>query len=422
MEGGQEIGAGGRVARRTAPAVLAFLLAAIMTATLISAADSSMELTPPQEPIPASYFDLNILFHPATHVPWPSVPFYGWRLSHANWTDLEPEKGKWYFDLLDKYVAMAQEHNTEILMTLTYTPPWASSRPDAPSDFPNLNGLAGPPRDMNDWTTFVRTVATRYKGKIHVYEIWNEPDRDKDWVGTVDQLVGMVREASRVLKEVDPTITVLSPCPETPRGPQWIGEFLRKGGGQYVDAVAYHFYVGGNPPEAMVPVIQSVRKVMTENGAGNKPLWNTEAGWHDPRPFPSQDMAAAWVARAYILNWAAGVSRFYFYCWDNHNWTSLELTEPDNTTLRPGGLAFEAIQKWLTGSVMRHVWTSDNKNWVVQIDQGGRAEYIVWNEQGDRSFRLSKDWHVSRVTQLLGGTSAIQGDSVQIGIQPVLIQ
>ncbi|MBK9091287.1 MAG: hypothetical protein IPM84_00570 [Anaerolineae bacterium] len=37
--------------------------------------------------------------------------------------------------------------------------------------------------------------------------------------------------------------------------------------------------------------------------------------------------------RAYLLNWAGGVSRFYFYAWDNHTATNIELTAADNTTL-----------------------------------------------------------------------------------------
>ncbi len=172
-------------------------------------------------------------------------------------------------------------------MGLTYTPQWASSSPNSPGDLPTSLGYAGEPKDMDDWRTFVRTVATRYKGKIHVYEIWNEPDRKQDWVGSVDTLVTMTRDASKILKEIDPSITVLGPCPEThPGGIKWLNEFLSKGGGQYLDAITYHFYVPNGTPEDMLPVIQSVKAVMAQNGVGNKPLWNSEAGWLGPNFFP----------------------------------------------------------------------------------------------------------------------------------------
>ncbi|MGC2720531.1 MAG: glycosyl hydrolase, partial [Candidatus Acidiferrales bacterium] len=292
-------------------------------------ASSTGEIDSPSGVIPPSLFDLNILFHPSTKVPWPAVPFYGWRLSHADWSTLEPAKDQYDFDLVDKYVAWGQQHNTEILMTLTYTPQWASSTPNVRTA-PGL-GVSGPPNDMGEWKKYVRTVAERYNGKIHIYEIWNEPDKTESWTGSVDTMVSMVREASRILKEVDPSITIVSPPPTGPKGVNFLQQFLAHGGGQFVDVIGYHFYVAENPPEAMVPLIRQVKSIMNQNGIGNKPLWNTEAGWYAPKPFPSQELAAGYVARSYVLNWLAGVSRFYWYCWDNHNWTTLELTMPDNT-------------------------------------------------------------------------------------------
>jgi hypothetical protein len=403
-----------------AAAILAFALAMGLALNLIAAPSQVFQTQ--SGVIPSSLFCLNILFHPQTKVPWPAVPFYGWRLAHANWPDLEPEKGKWYFDLLDKYVGWGQEHHTEILMILAFTPPWASSSPDSESDTP-MHGLAGVPIDIEDWKTFVRTVATRYKGKIHSYEIWNEPDRPKAWLGGVDNMVVMVREAAKILKEIDPTITILSPSPSTPKGPEWIEAFLKKGGGQYVDGIAYHFYTPkSGPPEDMVPIIHRVRAIMAQNGAGQKPLMNTEAGWHEPNPFPSDSLAAAYVARSYILNWAAGVNRFYWYCWDNHNWTSLELTMHDNTTLRPAGRAYATIQKWMVGASMNKCSTSDSNDWVVELKRDGADQFLVWNTGGDRSFPLSRDWHVTQYTQLDGTVNKISGDSIQIGVEPVLIQ
>lgn len=413
----------GRSARAAAPVFLAILAVGILMATLITAADSTMELTPPQEPIPASYFDLNIVFYPGARVPWPPVPFYSWRLSHANWFELEPQKGQWNFDHLDQLVGWAQEHHAEILMTLEYPPKWASRNPDAPGDWGA--GATGPVRDVEDWRTFVRTVATRYKGRINTYELWNEPDRQRSWTGDMGSMVEMARVAYETLKQVDPGITVVSPSATYGKGPAWLADFLQKGGVRCVDVIGYHFYTGGTdsmgPPESVVPLIQEVRRVMAQSGAGDKPLWNTESGWLGSESY-SGDKAAAYVARAFVLNWAAGVSRYYYFGWDPHKQINIEMVKSDNATLLPAADAFATIQQWLTGTVMKHVWTSSNKNWVVQINRGGNDEYIVWNEQGNQEFRLSQNWRVTKVTQLSGGTNAIHGDSIQIGIQPVLIQ
>jgi len=394
---------------------------AMLICIYLAVASSDFTVVRPSTPIPASYFGMHLLFHPLNRVPWPTVPLYGWRLSHAGWPDLEPQKGQWNFALLDKYVSWAEEHHTEILMPLAYTPPWSSTVPNAPSDFPTP-GYGGPPSDMEDWRTFVRTVATRYKGRIHLYEVWNEPDRRQSWVGDVDTMVEMVREASRILKEVDATITVLSPSPTYGKGPAWMNEFLSKGGGQYVDVIAFHFYTGhADGPEAMVPLIEAVKKIMWQNHVGNKPLWDTEAGWLGPNLLP-EDQQPAFVARAYVLNWAAQVDRFYWYAWESHHGTQIELVRADNATLTPAGQAFATIRQWMVGASLSRCSASENGDWVCDLQRNGVKQYIVWNTGGNRSFRIPEDWHVSEYTQLNAAVNKTSGGAIPVGMQPELIQ
>jgi hypothetical protein len=241
----------------------------------------------------------------------------------------------------------------------------------------------------------------------------------------MDSMVQMAREAYEILKQIDPSITVVSPSATYGRGPAWLSDFLKKGGGRYSDVIGYHFYTGGtgamNPPEAVVPLIQQVRGIMEENGAGVKPLWNTEEGWLGSDFYPP-DKASAYVARAYVLNWAAGVKRFYWYAWESHRGSNIELVTPDDRELTAAGKAYATIESWLTGGTMSHVWTSKNHDWIFEINRPGYRGYIVWNEAGKRDFRISTDWHVSRVVHLDGSVAQITGDSVPIGPQPVLLQ
>lgn len=402
---------------------ISLVATALSIFSLAAQDEAGLVLTRPAVPVPPSYFDLNILFHPLNKVPWPAAPFGGWRLSHVNWSDLEPQKDNWYFTLLDRYADWGQQHNTEILMALAYTPQWASSAPDAHTDVETGNppGLSGPPRDMEDWRTFVRTVATRYKGRIHVYEIWNEPNRHQSWVGDVDTLIVMTREARRILKEVDPNNIVVAPAPEEEKGLPWLEEFLRKGGAQYVDVIGYHFYVGAKPPEEMVPLIQKVRSAMTQYHTSERPLWNTEAGWLGPTALPA-DLAAAYVARAYVLNWAAGVSRFYWYAWESHQGSLIELTARDNTSLTPAGKAFGTIQQWMTGSVLNRCAPSRDGLWLCDLQKNQIQSHIVWNPAGDHTFQTPQEWNAVLMRTLSGEQARIQNGSIVVGTQPILVQ
>ena len=404
--------------------VLVLLAATALSVSIFATADESpIVLTPNAGPIPGALFSLNILFHPLTKVPWPAVPFGGWRLSHTNWADLEPQKGNWYFALLDRDADWAQEHHTESLMPLAYTPTWASSVPDARTDV-EANappGLSGPPSDIEDWKNFVRTVATRYKGRIHVFEIWNEPNRQQSWVGDVDTMIAMTREARTILKEVDPHNIVVAPAPEQEKGLPWLNEFLRKGGARYADVIAYHFYVGTKPPEAMVPLIQKVRQAMAEYHTGERQLWDTEAGWLGPTSLPPE-MAAGYVARAYLLNWASGVSRFYWYAWENHHGTLIELTEKDNATLTAAGKAYVTIEQWMVGNVLTQCSDSSDGTWTCDLQKDGSTVHIVWNTEGHDALQVPGDWNAKSVSTLSGESYAVGNGTVRIGQQPVLIQ
>ena len=196
------------------------------------------------------------------------------------------------------------------------SPPWASARPNDYS--PYRPGWPAEAKNIEDWRNYVRTVATRYKGKIPYYEIWNEPNLKHYFSGTGKTMLNLSKEAYQILKEVDPNIKVVSPSMTTvEEGLVWLEEFLRDGGKNYVDVIGYHFYVPVEPPEKMVLEIMRVRKVMAKYGVEKMPLWNTEAGWLGKEPFQDEQKGAAYVARAYILNWLAGVERFYWYDWDS---------------------------------------------------------------------------------------------------------
>jgi hypothetical protein len=397
--------------------------AAILTPATSADSESGLALTPASGPIPLTYFSMNILFHPLNKVPWPSVPLGGWRTSHVNWADLQLSKDHWYFDLLDRYVQWSLEHHTEILMPLTYTPRWASSTPDAPTDVEagNPPGLSGAPRDMEDWRIFVKTIATRYKGRIHYWEIWNEPNRGKSWTGSVDTLVEMTNEAVKILKETDPRCIVVSPAPTGTNGLQFFKDFLQTGGARNVDVVGYHFYVGRDDgPEAMVALIQQVRSAARKYGADSKPLWNTETGWIAPSSL-SPEVSAAYVSRAFILNWAAGVTRFYWYAWEIQG-TQIRLTERDNLTLTEAGRALATTETWMEGATMTRCLAAEDETWVCDLNSHGRTEHIVWNAKRNTQFAIPEAWHAKVSSPLSGNSEGIDGHSIVAGIQPELIQ
>jgi Glycosyl hydrolases family 39 len=383
-------------------------------------AGPSAVLNPPKTPIPITYFGLH-MHRAVTKTEWPSVPFGSWRLwdTHVTWQDLEPARGQWNFAQLDKEIALAESHHVEPIVPLALSPTWASARPSEPSS--HAPGGAAEPRDMEDWRTFVRTVATRYKGRAHQYEIWNEPNVPKFYSGSVDALVQVTREAYTVLHNIDPQAVVVSPSYAGADGLDGLNQFLAKGGGNYVDVVGHHFYVDKQPPEKMAEVIAQAKAVLARNGV-NKPLWDTEAGWAHPKPFPIE-LAPAYVSRAYILNWAAGVERFYWYAWDNHEWVTLEMVERDEATMKPAATAYGTTAQWLIGAVMNSCSSDASHVWTCSLTRDSVPNWIVWKESGEGQFTIPSSWNVHQALSLLGDTTNVHSTGqLSVGPSPQLLR
>ncbi len=323
---------------------------------------------------------------------------------------------------MDTNVDLAEAHNVEVLLTLGQSPAWASARPSEPS--PYKPGAAAEPANIEDWRNYVRSVATRYKGRIHYYEIWNEPNLSEFYTGTVDQMVTLAREAYAILKEVDPTVKVVSPSVTMAAGIPWLGQYFIKGGATYADIIGYHFYVFPDLPEAMVPVINNVRQTMTKYGISNKPLWDTEAGWSRPKLFSSDSEASAYVARSYILNWATGVDRLFWYAWDNHWWVTLEMTQSDSTTLKPAAIAYREVQKWIVGAKLLSCDLDSQGTWLAQIARdNGYKGFIIWNPDKTINFAIPTEYNVRQMKDLAGTITNITGASLlSVGMEPILLE
>jgi len=384
-------------------------------------------------PIPPQYWGLHI-HRAGSLTTWPAG-FGSWRLWDARvaWSDLEPRPGQWQFQALDAYVELAHERGIEVLLPLGMSPSWASARPEEKSSYGS--GATAEPADIQHWRDYVTTMARRYKGRVRHYEIWNEPNLKQFYTGSVATMAQLVREAAIALKDIDPTIVVVSPSATERGGIAWLDEYLRRGGAEHVDVIGYHFYVAPAEPEAMVPLIREIQKVLHRHGV-NKPLWNTESGWMIPsrqkavlprggtgmysRVLDEND-AAAFVARACVLNWAFGVARLYWYAWDNY---LMGLVEPDARTLKTAGRAYEIVQQWMTGTQIRECQTGPGALWTCQVTrEGGNDAWIVWNPNAKSEFAAPQAWRVRRVRTLAGDTRTLAaGERIEIGAMPVLLE
>jgi hypothetical protein len=371
-----------------------------------------------QPAAPDIFFGLNDMFAGQLvtwATPWPSIPFGALRLwdGGTDWKQVEPSRRVYDWGTMDNWIQMAQSHGARVEFTFGRTPSWAAAAETLP------------PANMQDWDNFVTAVATRYKGKIEAYEVWNEVNSTAFYTGTTAQLVTMQQHAYNIIKSIDPSAIVLSPS-FAGGGMGNLNSFLAGGAANYIDGVAVHLYPWPqqNPtPEVSISGwIATYRSYMTQNGVGNKPLWNTEYGWGLNTSLPNADDQAAFLARSYLLFWSEGIPRTYWYAYDNDGWGTLWDPHSGNPgTLTAAGKVYNTIHSWIAGSTMTQPCAADSKGtWSCGFSRsGGTQDLVMWNPS--QSLSVSPPSNLLNFCTLDGAQGAISG-AITVGSRPLLLE
>jgi hypothetical protein len=329
--------------------------------------------------------------------PWPNAAFGGLRLwdSGTTWAKLQPTPTTWDFSKLDGQVDAARAHGSDVLLVLGQSPTWASARPGERSGY-GL-GASAEPRDLAVWEQYVRTVTTRYKGRIAAYEIWNEPVETRYYSGTPEKLGELTKAASTVLRQVDPAAKLVSASPYA-QGPNntWLRRYLSTGVGSFVDILGVHLYA--TVPEVALEGYATVRRAFNELGLGAKPVWITETGFRrvsGGNVYSDNEMRGI-VLRIHMLLAAQGVRRVFWYAWDNQGWVGVKMTRPDSRTLAAGGIGYQQTLYALLGAQVLSCRAATTGVSSCTVSKKGRRSTYYWTSAGYRTITLP------------GGTTGVQ--------------
>ena len=361
---------------------------------------------------------------PARH--WPDIQFGSVRPAGTSWGALEPTKGQFDWHSLDSWVTQSQIHHVQLDYVFLNTPQWASTRPNE-SCVGKRFGCAAPP-NLDDWAAFITAVATRYRGKISSYELWNEPNASGFWTGTPQQMVEMAARAYPIIKSIDPSAIVTTPAVSSSGWPlshdAWLDQYLAAGGGKHADVIAWHGYAGRNdrpslPPEELSEQIKVLRRVLAKHNLGQMPIWNTEGGWGKNAQLPDENAQAAFLIKWYMINFTNGIARAYWYQWDNPDWGTL-WRESGGVT--PAGKAAQQVVSWLEGATAAAPCriTPGSQIWECDVQKGTNLYRVVWSASSEST--LNDVGGVVAVTTLGGLRQAADHQPISVTSQPLLLE
>ncbi len=381
--------------------------------------------------------------HASTTNPWPTavnVEFASWRSHDAvvKWADINTAPGVYDWSRLDYFLQFASKNGQTVLYTFYYTPSWASSSPNASCAVDNLGGCA-PPNDLNADGTgtdqhvkdFIAALMKHVgAGKIQYIEIWNEPNIDTEWTGTVAQIVRIAQDVNHVAKSIDPSIKVISPSETgdgklTEEAPKmtWLGQYLAAGGGQYVDVIGMHGYVVN--PESVIARINSAVAQMAQYGQGTKPLFVTEGSWSNKLGMFPSNQQPGFTFRHYLAMLSTPVQRFYVYEYNNPK--EGNLYSMPNNHVTENAIVYERYYDWLVGATMIspcQAQTPGGSIWSCNFTKPPdiQAE-AIWNTSlpWGQTTTVSVPKQFVRYLDLYGNTYLIQNHQVPIGYDPVVL-
>jgi len=332
---------------------------------------------------------------------WPNIEFGSIRLwdNGTAWTNIETSQGVFDWTNLDNAVTIANQNGmSDILMVLSGTPAWATNQRN-PLALPAPDA-SGVPANMADWDNWVRAVATRYKGKIKIYQPWNEANLSTFYTGTPAQMADMTKRAYDIIKSIDPGATVVAPSTGTRLGgpfKKFYPAFLKelKARNWPVDVWAAHTYPAslGNTNDRQELANKWIDMLKVAK-APNLPLWDTENnyGLGGPGPEnPEQDIdgakAANWTAMTYLDAIRLGISRVYMYQWGPFN----DLWGIQYNETAPGAQAMDTLQEWIVGTTYRGCKESKRKVTCKFSTKDG-INQVVYSETGRKTFTAKKQY------------------------------
>ncbi|MBA2446437.1 MAG: cellulase family glycosylhydrolase [Chloroflexi bacterium] len=293
----------------------------------------------------------------------------GWVRQQFAWMEIERDAKGDFFDRkwnqsawasYDEIVDLALAHGVQVIARVDTSPAWA--RPGNAWD-------RSPPERDEDFGDFIYALASRYRGRVRAYQIWNEPNLAVEWGRRPPDPTAyarLLRVATERIKQADSEAIVLTAAmaPTIEESEQALNElvYLQRlydaGAGGTFDVLAVQAYGLRNGPDdhrlshgdVNFSRATLVRELMVRNGDAARPVWASEIGWNaQPPSFPgpapygavSEELQARYTVRAFERahqEWPwMGVMAVWFLklpaAWDvpAQPWHFFRILDPDFT-------------------------------------------------------------------------------------------
>ncbi|HKP21424.1 MAG TPA: hypothetical protein VJT68_07895 [Thermoleophilaceae bacterium] len=298
-----------------------------------------------------------------------------------DWSEAQPRGRGSDFDFgrTDGVVRRAALRNLDVLPVVMYSPKWARAY---------RNRFTSPPKDRNDYVTYVAALVERYgpdgtfwtdhpelpKHPLREWQIWNEPHLPAYWdapekgkYGYAKNYPLLLRASYNIVKTLDPGAKVVL-AGITQKAWEEIEVLYQRGIKRYFDVAALQIF-----PQTVRRSVKATalyRQALNRRGDRRKPIYITEITWPaskgktEPIKHQSQEtsrgmaknlgqMYAKMVGRRRAL----GVGKVFWYTWSspygrggsNFHYTGLLRYDDNVFTPQPALTAYQRSARRFEG-------------------------------------------------------------------------
>ncbi|MBN8526441.1 MAG: beta-galactosidase, partial [Planctomycetes bacterium] len=313
----------------------------------------------------------------------------------VDWNGLEPKPGEWKWERLDALLDLTEKYRMQVQTGLSFcamhgaTPATMAAYEQAAAE-KRKNAWHIWSRNMpreDAWRTYVRAIAERYKDRIAIWEVWNEPDLEGFWKGSTDDYIRLLRMSHEELKRVKPDAVVMS------GGFAGVGSHpghrLNPGLQERVlaeasDAFDIHAYHGHGTFMSFVQSVDGELARIRARMPQPRPLYFNETAMHSK--FGTERLQAVSLVKKLPFARARGAVGFTWYDLRNDG------TDPSDAEHNYGLVSIDFQPKAVYAAYNELIARMRGTRYLGQLDfgpgryayvfaGGGRRLMVAWNEE-----------------------------------------
>lgn len=330
-----------------------------------------------------------------------------------HWSRIQPDPNTWNFEYRDGYVDAAVSHGVRVIALLDFDNDGVEQDPVG-----KTRKVYVAPSDIPRFLEYVRKTVAHYKGRVYAWEIWNEPNIDIFWQGTLDEFYVLARQTAEAVRSVDESARIVGTAMTSPMGTllsSGIDGLHATGSLTGVQHPSGHLYVP-DPRNYYLEFMRLIGAASRFNHPG--PVWVTELGAPDGGFYAwtsGTDRLAEHVIKAYTIGTSLGIDMIVWYAYRDANAEHqarlprdserfFGLLGPDGQW-KPSAHAYSLFSRLCSDSEIRndliHVvggLAARQVRSALYRREDGESALVLWFEP------MLRPWGKARVRIDLGGT------------------